>query len=65
MEKSQAVRLMDVWALGPWLVMLSLLSRPLRPWEKRVLLGVGIATILYNGRNYLLNTSGAGKDFDA
>ena len=53
-DKSQLVRLLDVFLLGPFLI------RYAGKWGKGVsrdfLLVSGIFTILYNGNNYLLNS---------
>lgn len=53
-DKSQIVRLIDVFAIGPSLVYLGYTARLPDAW-KVWLVGVGIATIVYNGRNYLEN----------
>ena len=51
--KGQAIRLVDVWLLGPALVYVATQQR--RSDYRLFLLAAGIATIVYNGRNYLLN----------
>lgn len=53
-KKSQAVRLIDVFALGPVMVYIGSTAK-LKDWEKIVLVTSGIGTILYNGKNYLAN----------
>jgi hypothetical protein len=50
-EKSQRVRFMDVFALGPFMVWYAGKSRA-PPWAKGTLFFAGIGTILYNWRNY-------------
>ena len=55
-SKSQAVRLFDVFVLGPWLVWLGARSaRRGSGFERAALVSVGLGTILYNGSNYLEN----------
>ena len=50
--KTQNIRLVDVFVLGPFMVHLAQKSSMTR--NERVLLALaGIATILYNGANYL------------
>lgn len=59
-QKSQEVRLLDVFVLGPFMIGVALVSRPAP--LLRVLLGVvGVGTILYNLRNYQLNQEQASK----
>ena len=49
--KSQMVRLVDVFVLGPFMIWTA--SRKHLPPLSRLLLGVsGLATIVYNGVNY-------------
>ena len=52
MEKSQTVRLLDVFLIGPYLVFLSN-KKSLSSIDKQFLLVTGIATIFYNLSNYL------------
>lgn len=52
--KTQTVRLLDVFLIGP--VMIWAAVAPVVPRSvKLALLIFGVATIVYNGRNYLLN----------
>tara|TARA_R110002050_G_scaffold65113_2_gene141265 strand:- start:1385 stop:1555 length:171 start_codon:yes stop_codon:yes gene_type:complete len=53
-EKSQFVRLIDVFYIRPFLIFLSN-KNTLSENNKRILLITGILTIIYNGRNYLKN----------
>lgn len=48
-EKTQFVRLIDVFALGPYLIYKGKRSKD------NFLILIGAATILYNGHNYLQN----------
>jgi hypothetical protein len=53
-RKGQAIRLFDVFLLGPWLVYLGLRRRgPLSRVERGALIAVGTGTIVFNGQNYL------------
>lgn len=55
--KTQAVRLVDVFALGPFLIWAAWASR--LPCAARVALaGSGAATIVFNGLNWLDNRKG-------
>lgn len=57
--KTQAIRLVDVFVLGPFLIWVSL--RPRQSNLVRVGIAVaGIATILFNGANYLRLERGEG-----
>jgi hypothetical protein len=49
--KSQGIRLMDVFLLGPFMVWAGARSQ-LPPWARTFLIGAGVATILYNAWNY-------------
>lgn len=51
-QKSQAIRIVDVVILAPYLIYL---SRKLREPHRTILMVTGILTAVYNGRNYLLN----------
>lgn len=62
-EKTQLIRLADVFLIGPSMVYggYYLSTRPMK--RDKVLglflLGSGIATVIYNGRNYYLNEARA------
>lgn len=50
--KTQAVRLVDVFALGPFMVYAACKEKLSTP--ERITLGLaGLATMLYNGKNFL------------
>jgi hypothetical protein len=52
--KAQAVRVLDVFVIGPLMVVGGLaLEAQGRRLSGVVLAGSGVATVLYNGRNYL------------
>lgn len=50
--KTQAIRLADVFALGPFMIYLAMKSNRLSSLEKLALGGIGVATIFYNWKNY-------------
>lgn len=50
--KTQLVRLADVFIYGPLLIWIS--TRTRTKWERIVLLFMGMTTITYNLRNYLV-----------
>jgi hypothetical protein len=52
MEKSQDIRLIDVFVVGPFLLYLSLHPESEPKWMKPWLLIIGIGTILYNYTTY-------------
>tara|TARA_Y100000004_G_scaffold139093_1_gene157845 strand:- start:180 stop:407 length:228 start_codon:yes stop_codon:yes gene_type:complete len=55
LSKSQYIRLLDVFFIGPFMIYVSQKAKGINNLEKFTLLGLGIATIYYNGRNYLDN----------
>tara|TARA_R110001599_G_scaffold171331_5_gene361987 strand:+ start:1209 stop:1433 length:225 start_codon:yes stop_codon:yes gene_type:complete len=54
-QKSQAVRLYDVFLLAPFLLYVGYKAKGLSKFQKYGVYFIGITTILYNGRNYLKN----------
>lgn len=53
-SKSQTIRLLDIFWIGPLMVYVGNKKR-FSPFINSSLVVFGIATILYNGRNYILN----------
>ena len=53
-QKSQGIRLIDVFFIAPFLLYASSKSQLTR-LDKNVLFALGIATLYYNGVNYLKN----------
>ena len=51
--KSQAVRLLDVFFIGPMMVWGGVALRSHSEIAGWTLVGLGAATVIYNGRNYL------------
>jgi hypothetical protein len=53
-QKSQNIRLIDVFVIAPILIYAGMQkSQP--EWLRYSLIGIGIATLYYNGKNYLVN----------
>ena len=50
-KKAQAVRLADIYFIGPFMLWLSFRNTP-STWEKRILRVLGFGTIAYNFANY-------------
>lgn len=57
-EKLGDARLWDVVSLGPWLILVAMLDRPLTHKERIALAVAGGATISHNGRNMLVRRYG-------
>ena len=53
-QKSQSVRLLDVFVLAPYLIYLAQ-KKELTKLDKQMLIIIAGATIVYNGRNYIKN----------
>jgi len=52
----QPVRILDVLVVGPLMIYAGK-KGDFKPLVKKALVGIGIATIAYNGINYFLNES--------
>lgn len=48
--KAQTVRLIDVFLLGPFMMVV---AKELSGWKRDALFVSGLLTIVYNGQNYL------------
>ena len=55
MSKSQYIRLLDVFFIGPFIGYIGYKAKGISDLERYMLYGLGIATIYYNGKNYLEN----------
>jgi len=55
LSKSQNIRLLDVFFIGPFMMYIGYKAKGITDLEKYMLYGLGIATIYYNGKNYLSN----------
>lgn len=53
-QKSQAIRLADVFLIAPYLLYVSS-KRELSELDRNLLFGLGVATLFYNAINYLQN----------
>ena len=51
--KSQAIRLMDVYALGPFMVWFGVKAKDVPEAARLVMIVAGLGTIALNGVNYL------------
>ena len=54
-SKSQNIRLLDVFFIGPYMIYISKKAKGTSKLESFTLLALGVATIFYNGKNYLKN----------
>jgi hypothetical protein len=55
LSKSQTIRLVDVFLIAPFLVFIGLKKGLLSKTEKYIVILIGVATLYYNGKNYLKN----------
>lgn len=51
--KTQAIRLVDVYLLGPFMVWAGANAKGLPAWARGALVASGLGTIVYNAQNYL------------
>lgn len=54
-QKSQNIRLIDVFFIAPVCVYAGIKAKELPKWIRISLVGIGLATFYYNGKNYLIN----------
>jgi hypothetical protein len=54
-QKSQNIRLIDVFFIAPVCVYAGIKAKELPNWIRISLVGIGLATFYYNGKNYLVN----------
>ena len=54
-SKSQIVRLIDVFLLGPFMIWFGVIAVGVSIAFKAIMVIFGAATIIYNGWNYLIN----------
>ena len=54
-EKTQEIRLLDVFGLGPFMIWFGFKAKGMPEIAKIFLIASGVATIIYNGRNYIKN----------
>tara|TARA_R110000824_G_scaffold241807_1_gene430573 strand:+ start:3123 stop:3344 length:222 start_codon:yes stop_codon:yes gene_type:complete len=60
-SKSQAIRLVDVYFIAPYLMWIGFRAKGLTKIERRILQGIAVSTLVYNARNYALNKRAAGE----
>lgn len=51
--KTQGIRLMDVFLLGPFMVWFGASAKSMPVWARTTMVLAGIGTSVYNGVNYL------------
>ena len=51
--KGQNIRLVDVFVLGPFMVWVGAKAEGIPAWAKYTMVASGVATIAFNGVNYL------------
>ncbi len=61
-QKSQNIRLIDVFFIAPVCVYAGIKAKELPNWIRISLVGIGIATFYYNGKNYLINKKNENKN---
>ena len=54
-DKSQFVRLLDMFLFGPAMIAIGLWKSNLPMWLKMTSIIMGLGTIIYNANNYLIN----------
>jgi hypothetical protein len=54
-QKSQNIRLIDVFFIAPICMYAGIKAKELPNWIRISLVGIGLATFYYNGKNYLIN----------
>ena len=54
-SKSKSVRLIDVFFIAPFLIYIATKANGISDFERTILYIIGIATLVYNGRNYIEN----------
>jgi hypothetical protein len=51
--KGQGIRLVDVFVLGPFMIWVGVKAEGIPTWAKYTMVASGVATIAFNGANYL------------
>ena len=54
-QKSQNIRLVDVFFIAPVCVYAGVKAKGIPNWIRVSLVAIGLATFYYNGKNYLVN----------
>tara|TARA_R110000824_G_scaffold6208_3_gene28637 strand:- start:113 stop:325 length:213 start_codon:yes stop_codon:yes gene_type:complete len=58
MSKSQNIRLLDVFFIAPFLFYVGAKAKGLNQAERYILYAIAFGTLVYNGKNYLINKKG-------
>jgi hypothetical protein len=61
-QKSQAIRIVDVFVIAPICVYAGIKAKGLPRLINFSLVFIGIATFYYNGKNYLINTKNSNQN---
>lgn len=59
--KPQNIRLADVFLLGPFSIWFGMKADEMPAWARVAMVAYGVATIGYNGKNYLENAAKEGR----
>ena len=54
-QKSQAVRVLDIFLVAPFLLYVGYKATGLKDWERLGVYTLAITTLVYNSRNFLKN----------
>ncbi len=55
LSKSQNIRLIDVFLIAPFLIYIGNKAKGISSFERNMIYVIGVATLVYNGKNYLKN----------
>mgnify|MGYP003661843935 CR=1 FL=1 len=55
LSKSQTIRLVDVFFIAPFLFYVGAKAKGITPMERYIVYTIAVTTLIYNGRNYLIN----------
>ena len=55
LSKSQNIRLIDVFIISPFLIYVGNKAEGISSFERNMLYIIGVATLIYNGKNYIKN----------
>ena len=55
LSKSQNIRLLDVFFIAPFLFYVGAKAKGITQMERYIVYTIAVTTLIYNGRNYLIN----------
>ena len=55
LSKSQNIRLIDVFIIAPFLIYVGNKAKGISSFERNMLYIIGVATLIYNSKNYIKN----------